>query len=192
MAAISTAHVIVFLLGMTTFMVAASELKQRFASLRGKNLEGEEYLLPSGLEGTRNLVVVAFQREQQADVDTWLPLAERLATESSEFRFYEVPLLANSYRIFRGFIDGGMRSGIPDIEARRRTITVYTDKSKAMRDLEIAYDGSIHTFLLGKNGKIIWRAEGRWSQEKEAGLITALESARKPRKEAAKQLVTQE
>ena len=45
----------------------------RFPVVQGKNLEGRSFHLPHDFEGDMNIVVVAFQRHQQAAVDTWMP-----------------------------------------------------------------------------------------------------------------------
>lgn len=43
-------------------------------SLEGSDLNKRKIQLPGGLAGEMNVLLVAFQREQQKDVDTWLPL----------------------------------------------------------------------------------------------------------------------
>ena len=41
-----------------------------FPFVRGENLEGRTFTLPADLEGTYNLLFVAFRREQQFDINT--------------------------------------------------------------------------------------------------------------------------
>ena len=43
-------------------------------SLQASDLNKRKIELPGGLAGELNVLLVAFQREQQKDVDTWLPL----------------------------------------------------------------------------------------------------------------------
>ena len=46
---------------------------RQFPRVEGSNLEGKRFALPTDFETEYNVVVVASRREQQADVDSWLP-----------------------------------------------------------------------------------------------------------------------
>ncbi len=130
-----------------------------FPSVAGINLEGEEILLPDGFAGRLNLVAVAFEREQQADVDTWIGASETLASER-DLRFYEVPTIYEAGAAFRLWVNNGMRAGIPGPEARARTITVYLDREAFLETLAIPDMTSIHVFLLDDAGRVLWRTAG--------------------------------
>jgi len=43
-----------------------------FPPVTSENLSGKTFHLPADLEGDRNLLLIAFQREQQKNIDTWL------------------------------------------------------------------------------------------------------------------------
>lgn len=131
-----------------------------FPVVPGENLLGERYDLPGDLDAARNLLLVAFRREQQAAVDTWLPLATEIEAESDDVRYYELPVISRYYRPFRWVIDGGMRAGIPDEDTRRRTITVYTDTATFRRALDLPTDSTIYALLVDRDGRVHWRAEG--------------------------------
>ena len=47
-----------------------------FSSLRARNLEGLDVDLPAAFSGDRNIVVVAFLRNHQTLVDSWVPWFE--------------------------------------------------------------------------------------------------------------------
>lgn len=147
---------------MTTLLLAATLL---FPAVHGSNLAGKEYRLPDDFEGRANIVMVAFKREQQLLVDTWLPSARSLAQDSQVF-YYELPTIAKSYSLMRWIIDGGMRKGIPDPAARAATITLYINTGKFRRNLNIPSDETIHVFLVDKNGYIRWRTEGSMTPAK--------------------------
>ena len=66
----------------------------RFPRLDARDLEGRARLLPDDFEGPSNLVVVAFRREQQAMVDTWVVWFEDISATYPVLRCYEVPVLA--------------------------------------------------------------------------------------------------
>ena len=131
-----------------------------FPNVKASNLAKRELSLPADLEGERNLLLVAFEREQQKDIDTWLRQMKAFETLDSRFRYYELPTIATSNSLTRWFIDNGMRRGIPDHQARERTITLYVDKKAFCNALLISDQKQIYAFLVDRTGKVLWRAMG--------------------------------
>jgi hypothetical protein len=150
-----------------------------FPSVGGSNLEGRPFNLPRDFEGRLNLVFVAFQREQQPDVDTWVPLAKAIAARYPHFRYYELPTIYRANAMVRWFIDSGMRRGIADPDARRSTITLYLDKEEFRSALGIDDEQSIHVFLVRPDGRVIWRTKGVLTDDDGKALenMVAVESA---------------
>jgi len=146
-----------------------------FPQVSGSNLEGEKFALPGDFGGEVNLAIVAFQRWHQELVDTWVPDAKKLKDAHRGFRYYELPTIYRGNPLFRMWLDKGMASGIPDLEARRVTITLYLDKPEFRAALGIADEKTIHLFLVDKAGKILWRGEGGRSDEQAASLCKAVE-----------------
>ncbi|MEP6999113.1 MAG: hypothetical protein ABI969_01460 [bacterium] len=132
----------------------------RFPAVSGDNLNGKRFDLPREFEGALNLVVIAFQREQQRDVDGWMPFLKTLANDRNDVRIYELPTLGRRYRLVRSFIDGGMRGGIPDTAVRAATITLYIDKTPFRRALGLGNEGRIYVLAVDRDGRIHARAAG--------------------------------
>ncbi len=149
---------------------------RRFPRVQGTNLEGRTFSLPSDFESEYNVVLVAFRREQQADVDTWMPLVRQQKLVERGIRVYEVPTLSRSYRLMRGFIDGGMARGIPDKTAREATITLYIDKSSFKKALGIASEARINAMIVARDGRVMWRADGPFTAASGAELVAILDS----------------
>ena len=139
----------------------------------GKDLMGDDRPIPNSFEGNLNIVTFAFEREQQENVNTWIPHAEAMEQEFRSVRFYEIPLIYEMNAFMRGWVNNGMRSGIPSEKARERTITVYTDRDKFLDMMNMQTD-SIYTLLVNKDGKILWRASGDATDEKIAALRKAI------------------
>jgi hypothetical protein len=170
-----TAILMFALVAATTAVAGAQQPDSlHFPVVEGESLTGVRTTLPADFAGERNLVFVAFSRGQQADVDTWTPLAKRLVAADSALRSYELPTLARRYRLIRPMIDGGMRRGIADSATRAATITLYIDKSPFERALGIAGEDSIAVLLVARGGDVLWHARGRWTPEAEAALTAVL------------------
>jgi hypothetical protein len=148
-----------------------------FPTVHASNLEGEKLTLPEDFEGELNLVFIAFLREQQDDVDTWLPIGKELEREYPSLRYYELPTIYQANPAYRWFINNGMRRGIKDPVARARTITLYLDKAKFRKALGLPHEGTIYTLLLDAEGRVIWMADGRSSKAKRLDLERTIRNA---------------
>ena len=147
-----------------------------FPTVQGENLEGRTLTLPADLEGEYNVLFIAFQRNQQADIDGWTPYVKQLIKEHPTLVSYELPTIARGNSIFRWWVNTGMRLGIPDQKVREVTITLYLDKVAFRNALNIPTEEQIYVFLLNHNGEVLWRTEGLFSEEKGRDLKHALES----------------
>ena len=147
-----------------------AETGARFPPIKATNLEKQEIDLPGGLQGEVNLLLVAFQRAQQRDVDTWLKALPRIQLAHPRFAYYELPTIARMNALTRWFIDNGMRSGIPDKQQRARTITLFIDKAPFKKALGIESEDRIYALLVTTTGDVLWRSEGVYTEEKGASL----------------------
>jgi hypothetical protein len=150
------------------------EANMYFPSLQAANLNGTKLNLPGDLGGRYNLLLVAFHQWHQASVDTWLPLAEQLEADLPGFMYYELPTIRELNIFARGFINAGMRAGIPNPDTRGRTITLYLDKQSFCRSLGIQDESHIHLFLVDPQGKVMWRGEGEYAMATADSLLRTL------------------
>jgi hypothetical protein len=157
--------------------VAAAQpaVEHRFPTLQATTLGGRKVTLPRDFGGRANLLLVAFEREHQELVDTWMPAAQRLAAAHEGLRYYELPTLGRTLTLIRPVIEGGMRRGIPDVATRDRTITLYTNVDAFRTALGIPSERTVHALLVDEAGVVRWRAEGAFSEAAGAGLAEAVE-----------------
>ena len=136
-----------------------------FPQIIGIDLNGDKRDLPKGFAGKLNIVVVAFKREQQKNVDTWIPFSDQIIKENSAINFYEVPLIYELGAFSRAWVNNGMRLGVTDKVARKRTITVYTDRKKFFEVMKMKEE-KIYVLLINDKGKILLREEGDFTDKK--------------------------
>jgi hypothetical protein len=151
-----------------------------FPRVTARDLEGQTVEIPAGLSGTVNLVVLAFKRDHQYPIETWMPHFARLESDHPGFEVWEVPALSRSYRIWRGAIDGGMGAGVPDPHARRHTLTAYVDVRGLQRALKLPDLDEIHLFLLDQSGSVRWQGHGAYNEATLAALTAALRALTAP------------
>lgn len=159
---------------MTVLLTLALADQARFPTVTSKNLEGRAMTLPADFAGTRNVVFVAFQRDQQALVDTWVPYVKAAVGRTPGTEYYEIPTIGPLIRLLQWTINRGMRGGIPDVAARERTVTLYLDKAPFKASLGITTEETIHVLVVDRAGRVLWRETGAFSDAKGAALTQAL------------------
>lgn len=150
-----------------------------FPQIRARNLEGLDVELPAAFVGDCNIVAVAFQRNHQTLVDSWVPWFEQQAVVDSGLRFYELPTIGRIWAPVRRFIDGGMAAAIREPMILQRTFTIYGDLDRVTRPLGIEDRSTISVLCVDRSGQVLWRGSGGYSEEL-AAEVEAVMAARRP------------
>ena len=147
-----------------------------FPAAEGVNLQRQRVLLPSGLPGDLNILIIAFQRWQQAMIESWVPFVEELEQTHPGVRYYELPTLEGRDSLSRTLINEGMRAGIRDVRARQRTITLYVDRAAFRSALDLPDESTIYVLLVNRRGRVVWRGEGALTADKSQALLRAIQT----------------
>jgi len=133
--------------------------KNKFPSLVGIDLEGNKRELPNFFDAKYNIISIGFEREHQEAINGWIKIIDPIIAKNNHLKYYEVPLIYELGGFSRAWVNNGMRFGIQDKIARKRTITVYTNRTEFFRIMNMS-GKKIYTLILDKEGNVIWRAEG--------------------------------
>ncbi len=144
--------------------ITASQ-NNHFPQVTGIDLQGSMQKLPEAFQNEFNLVVIAFKREQQEQVNTWIKAVEPILKEKPNLSFFEIPLIYELSSLKRFWVNNGMRFGIPDENARKRTITVYTKRDEFFKITKMQ-ENQIYALLINKSGKVLLRLEGNADDKK--------------------------
>lgn len=139
--------------------------------ISSKDLSGRVLTLPADLPGERTLVLIAFQREQQANIDTW---TRGLALEHSELPWLELPVIDDPGAFARWFINGGMRRGIKDHALWQHVVTLYTNKAALKQGLNLSSEKDVYALVLDRQGRVLEHVAGDFSPDGAARLRAAL------------------
>ncbi len=145
-----------------------------FPRIEGQNLEGRLFRLPSDFEGRYNVIMIAFTEMQQYEVFTWVDFLAQLRASTPEVAVYELPTVPEYGFFQRMMLDYWMRTGIPDPHTRATTITLYTDQAAFIRTLDLPHMHTMYTLLVDRDGNVLWRAAGRFDDQKGASLTARL------------------
>ena len=150
-----------------------------FPQIPARNLEGVGVDLPDGFVGDRNLVAIAFHRNDQSLVDSWGPWFEEQAAVDPGLRFYELPTIGRIWAPVRNFIDGGMAAAIREPAILQRTLTIYGDVNRVTKPLGIEDRSTIALLLVGGSGDVLWRGCGGFAAPLAHDLETVLAEGRR-------------
>jgi hypothetical protein len=154
--------------------VKNSNIGKKFPAVSAATLEGTQANVPDDAAGKVTLVCVAFLRESQSQLDSWLnPFYEKFGSRT-DIMFYEVPMISGGYKFMKPIIDGGMRGGLPAFK-HKHVVTMYGDVQSYQQALNIDPRNG-HAFLLDREGTIRWQEEGFSNEENRASLFAATEA----------------
>ena len=148
----------------------------KFPSITARDLEGGEVRVPEDLPAGPRIVILAFRRSHTRLIETWEPALQSLEARCRELSVWEVPALSRLYLPARSFIDGGMRMGIVDKDARLHTLTAYTNLTTLARELDLPSLDTIYLLLVDPDGTILWQGEGSVDEGQVKALHEALET----------------
>lgn len=156
---------------------------ERFPTVTGEALSGEEVTLPDDLLGSPAILMVGYTQDTQFDLDRWLTglvLAKRAGQFPDDLEVREVPTIANLFaRMFGNAIDEGMRGGIPK-EDWSAVVTVYGDGNSIVEFTGDEGGNNGRILLLDREGTVVWFHDRGFSAGKFSELLDALDAIDAP------------
>ena len=132
---------------------------RKFPAIEAETLSGEKITFPDVTKGKYAFILIAFKRQTQGEVDSWLdPFIKEFGKHKS-VTFYEIPMISKNWKWMSGWIDAGMRAGVPKSK-HDHVATYYGPLSKYFSYFNVKDPGTVYVFLLDKEGKIIYNTSG--------------------------------
>ncbi len=146
----------------STVNTPADLVSKQFPTVTGQSLTKEVVTIPDAYRGKKTVLLIGYQQKTQFDIDRWI-----LGLLQSEVpvQIVEVPTIAGMMpQMVQGFIDNGMRSGIPK-EDWGSVVTVYEDAEKIINAIGNDRPQSTHVVLLNESGRILWSSNRGYSAQ---------------------------
>ena len=128
---------------------------EKFPTVTGKSLDGVEKIMPEEFKGKKAILILGYEQNTQFDVDRW-----GIGFFTADLVLppvYEIPTIPGLIpSLFKGAIDNGMRSGIPQ-ESWKDVITVYgSDGSTLTKWTGTEGARNCRVILIDERGKVLW------------------------------------
>ena len=143
-----------------------------FPSVEGESLEEVATALPESLAGKPAVLLVGYRQKTQFDIDRWLMglLQAGVGTGGDngiDARVLEGPTIPGLVpTIASGWIDDGMRSGIPR-EDWGAVVTLYGKAAEPVAEMTGTENGRLaRVLVLDENGRVVWFDDTGYSARK--------------------------
>lgn len=149
-------------------------LGEHFPTVRGRTLSGQPVVIPDDLIGSIGVLVAAQNYAARQQVEAWMFHLEQQYSADTRLRWLALPMISGVGPVSRMMIDTAMARETP-ANAREHIVTIYGDLRGLFQQLQM-HSPQAYIFLLGRTGRLLWRAEGAPSPEMIEALADALGS----------------
>ncbi len=158
---------------------------KKFPEMIGEKLDGTQLVLPIDLKGKFSLLVLAYSQKAEADLKTWqLPLyskfiAKPKAGSTFAFSTYDinllfVPMFSGVNQTAEGQAKKKMKAEL-DLEMQKHFM-IFKGNSKLIKEqLSMSEKDLPYLLLLNKEGDIVYKTSGSFSQTKMGGIEDNIE-----------------
>ena len=145
------------------FATAASAQTKDFPVITTEDLNFREVTLPQDFPGEMTVVLIAYKRNQQLEINDWIFELE-LEKEGAP-AWVELPVVSSAARAIKSVVDNGMRSGITSDEMRAKTITVYGRRA-INEAIGVSGTSDVQVLVVERDGTILAQASGKVDEAK--------------------------
>ena len=152
--------------------VAASQISQTSQTavlppVTAYALDRAKVTLPTNFSATLNLLVLSFQRDQQSQVDGWLP-----AITAPTVQTWWLFVSPRENGLYRWWLNASLRGSLLPSQPRRYTVPLYVNKTQFLQSVQISSEQDVVLLLTDKAGHVLWRTAGPVSESKKAALTS--------------------
>lgn len=137
-----------------------------FPEAKGTNLRKRRVRLPYELSGHINLLIIAFKHTQYVLIDQWSFFLKILEKDFPELKFYKIPTFGNIYKFIKNKLEKSMLSKVTEMDSQERIITLFLNKKKFRKTLNIPHENTIFLFLIDKKGNVFWSTNNGITNDK--------------------------
>jgi hypothetical protein len=161
---VATIPVVAAVGGCAATLANRDPVGEAFPAVKGQSLEKERIEIPAAFAGGPAVLLIGYKQSAQFDIDRWLMGLMQADVNAQIVETPTIPGLVPT--IASGWIDDGMRSGIPR-EDWGSVVTLYGREAKPVASLTGTKGGQrARILVLDKSGKIVWFDDEGYSARK--------------------------
>ena len=158
--------------GSRSMVASGPLLGEVFPTVTGTSLAGEEVILPEDYEGGPSIYLIGYVQQTQFDIDRWTIGLLQVGPQAKIVEIPTIPGLVPT--LISGWIDDGMRSGIPE-EDWPAVVTVYGSDAGLVANMTgTLKPNNARVLLVDGDGVIRWFWDQGFSAARLLDLMTTL------------------
>jgi len=138
-------------------------------------LSGDAVALPRDARGHAAVLVIGFSKAAARISRPWLDGCRSATAAGSGIFCYDVRMLEEVPRLFRGQVERGMRNGFP-VELQRRTLLVYTENDAWRERVGADDDKTPYVIGMDAEGRVRGAAKGQYVETELRKMLEAIGS----------------
>jgi hypothetical protein len=135
-------------------------------------LDRQKVTVPEAFTRPFNLLILFFQRDQQAVVDSWA--VAMASAPDPRLQTWLLPISQRENGLYQWWLNASFRGELTASEPRRYTVPLYVDKRQFLGSLQVATEQEVAVLVTDKAGHVVWRSAGPITDSKKADLASFL------------------
>ncbi len=154
---------------------AAAQSVQQLPKIEGESFAGRRVVFPDVTGGKIAVLVLGFTKASKAPTSEW---ARKLSADFGSrpgFELYQLPVLEDVPRLFRGMVISGIKKGIPE-NARDHFVPILQGEAELKKAVNYQEADDAYLILLDRTGKLVHQIHGPFTDASYSTLRTEIQS----------------
>jgi len=169
-----------FACGVALLASAIAQSASRFPTVSGESLAGHKIVLPDAAAGKVAVLIFGFTKASKAPTSAWADKLQADFGTRPEFELYQLPVLEDVPRLFRGMVISGIRKGVPEAK-RERFVPILQAEAELKKFVHYSEADDAYVVVLDRTGNILEQSHGSADVTNYSRLRTQIESALQPK-----------
>ncbi len=152
---------------------ALAQTGQPMSTISGESLAGHRVVLPEATRGSVAILIFGFTKASKTPTTAW---AKRLSEEfgnESDFRLYQLPVLEDVPRLFRGMVISGIRKGVPE-NMRDHFVPILDGEAELKKAVDYREADDAYLMLVDRNSTVVRQVHGLLTDDAYSSLETEI------------------
>jgi len=155
---------VLFLLACVAFALPSSAQGTfQMPKTEGESLAGKQVVLPDAAAGKIAVLIFGFTKDSKGPTSAW---ADKIAVDfgkQTNFELYQLPVLEDVPRLFRGMVISGIKKGIPE-KLRDHFVPILQGESELKKLVGYKEPDDAYLVILDRSGQIAQQVHGSFSE----------------------------
>ena len=138
---------------------AAGQNATTFPRIEGETFAGRHIVIPDSTSGKVTVLVFGFSKNSKTQTGEWRKKLSTDFANQNGFQFYELPVLEDVPRLFRGMVISGIKKGTPEND-RDHFVPLLKGEAELKNAVHFKESDDAYIVLMDRSGKVVQQVHG--------------------------------